>query len=370
MSPNLHPIFFAISVIFCLILSGCTRTEVRKPVRTIEQWNEYRAESPIERIVCSGSGVLRLVSYLGCADKVVAIEQIETDTTGSVPYRIANPDLKDRPIFSNGNGRDNIEALLSLSEPPQVIFRLDTPGMGISPEELQLRTGIPVVLLEYGDLGAEREKLFRSLRLLGTVLDRETRAEEVIAFFEREIAELDRRTAKIPPEERKRVYLGGISYRGAHGMNSTTPSYPPFEWLHTENVLRKNVSNEILRSHHSMVPREQILTWNPDFLFIDLATLNLGRNSALAELDSVKLYEALDAVKGHRVHTLIPNVSSNTNFCAQLANAWFIGSVLYPKEFEDIDPSEKTKEIFTFLLGVPVLEEMNRKLDPPPFNNI
>ena len=42
-----------------------------------------------------------------------------------------------------------------------------------------------------------------------------------------------------------------------------------------------------------------------------------------------------------------------------LANAYYIGKILYPDRFNDIDPVQKADEIYTFLVGKPVFKDMD-----------
>ena len=47
-----------------------------------------------------------------------------------------------------------------------------------------------------------------------------------------------------------------------------------------------------------------------------------------------------------------PNSSANyTNVEIPLASAYFVGKLLYPEAFSDIEPNEKAEEIFAFFLG-------------------
>ncbi len=47
------------------------------------------------------------------------------------------------------------------------------------------------------------------------------------------------------------------------------------------------------------------------------------------------------------------------NYETILADAYYIGKVLYPEQFADIDPAVKADEIYRFVVGVPVYEQMN-----------
>ena len=46
-----------------------------------------------------------------------------------------------------------------------------------------------------------------------------------------------------------------------------------------------------------------------------------------------------------------------------LANAYYMGSVVYPDAFDDIDPKEKADEIYTKFLGSPLFAELNAQYE-------
>lgn len=319
-------------------------------IRTVEDWKTLGRTEPVRHIVCSGSGALRLVTYMGVADRVVAVERIEQQASTVAPYRLAHPEYGKLPIFGEGHGRDNVEQLLSLDPKPDVIFRIDNPGSGMDPVVLQERTGIPVVLISYGDLGAARSQLDGSLRLIGEVLQVQERAESVIAFFDSEIMELQKRVENLPSQSSPVVYFGGLSYRGVHGFCSTAPGYPPFEWLRLESPASQ-LTSDVIHASHAMISAEQIVAWNPDILFVDLGTLDMPGSGALSELKTQPLYRSMDAVRNGRLFALYPNQGYNTNFSAELANAWYIGSVAYPQPFADVDIPAKIANIFRFFTG-------------------
>jgi iron complex transport system substrate-binding protein len=53
-----------------------------------------------------------------------------------------------------------------------------------------------------------------------------------------------------------------------------------------------------------------------------------------------------------------------------LANGYFVGKVLCPERFEDVDPAAKADEIFTFLVGKPVFSVMNEGFSWRVFSKI
>ncbi|MDD3310500.1 iron ABC transporter substrate-binding protein [Pseudodesulfovibrio sp.] len=314
----------------------------------------------VERVICSGPGSLRLLTYLQAQDRIVAVDDIETRRRAfdARPYSIANPQFRKMPVFGEFRGHDNPELILTLDPQPQVILKT-YPTMGHDPDELARKTGIPVVTLNYGNLFSYKKDLFRSLRIVGEVVGKEERAGAVIAYMQGLIDDLRQRTADIPADKRPTVFVGGVAFKGPHGYQSTEPAYPPFQFVNANNLAyREGLKGKELS--HADVSKEMIVKWNPDFLFLDLSTLQLGdETGGLFELRHDPAYQTLTAVKQGKVYGLLPYNWYTSNFGCTLANAYFIGKLLYPGRFADVDPAAKADEIFTFLVGKPVFKDMD-----------
>jgi iron complex transport system substrate-binding protein len=48
----------------------------------------------------------------------------------------------------------------------------------------------------------------------------------------------------------------------------------------------------------------------------------------------------------------------NVNVDTAMANAFYIGKIVYPDKFEDLDPIKKANEIYKFLVGREVYDEL------------
>ncbi|HPQ38012.1 MAG TPA: iron ABC transporter substrate-binding protein [Synergistaceae bacterium] len=324
---------------------------------------------PLDHVIISGSGGLRLLTYLQALDRVVAADSGEERSSiiNARPYTIAHPELKKLPVFGEFRGRDNPELIAGLSPLPQVIFKV-SPLSGPSPDDLTAKTGIPVVGLEYGNLTNEKEKLYATLRLLGSLLGKADRAEEVVAFFEHHLAELVRRTAEVPEEQRPTCYLGGVAYRGPHGLTSTEPGYPPFFYTGARNIAADLATG---KSENVHISREKLLEWDPQVIFVDLSTLVAGEEAnALFQLCNDPVFQALGAVNRGALYGVLPYNSYNTNFGSLLADGYFVGKVLYPEQFADVDPEEMADRIYTFLVGKPVFPLMNEAFSKMVFRSI
>jgi iron complex transport system substrate-binding protein len=357
------------ALVVLMLATGCTGTEngptAAQSGKTASITDGFgrtvTVPSPPESVVCSGSGCLRYLVYLQGQDLVVGVDDIEKkeQTIEGRPYALAyGSQFKGLPLIGEFRGKDDPEKILAIN--PQVIFKTSVVGtpQGTSiaeADKLEAKTGIPVVAFPYGSLrnDAEKAEMYGSLRAMGEVLGREDRAEEVIAYIDATMADLERRTADIPGADQKRVYIGGVSSAGAHGIISTEPAYPPFSWVHAKNVATG------LGTAHADVAKEALVDWDPGYIFIDVGTIQMESGGAIGELKNDAALSGLSAAKEGRVYGVLPYNFYNTNYETVLADAYFIGKTLYPDRFADVDPTEKADEIYTFFLGKPVFSDLN-----------
>ena len=313
----------------------------------------------IDHIICSGSGCLRLVTYLGAQDRVVGVDDMETSKNRfeARPYAMANPGFRKLPVFGGFRGRDNPEKIIELNPLPQVIFKT-YPGSGYDPVKLEQKTGIPVVALEFGDLVRKRKDFFQALTILGQALGCQARAEQVIGFFKAQIRELETRTENLKDIKGRTCFVGGIALKGPHGFASTEPWYPPFQFVHAKNIAYPGKQGPYLRQ--TLFSKEKLLSLDPEILFLDLSTLQMGKGlGGLWELKTDPVYREMSAVKEGRVFGLLPYNWYTQNPGSILANAWFIGKTLYPERFADIDPLKKADDIYQFLVSAPLYHKMD-----------
>lgn len=381
--PRLSGLLATMAVAALLVLmlaAGCTGTGSIPPpgqdgqTRSItdEFGRTVTVPSSPENVVCSGSGCLRYLVYLQGQDLVVGVDDIEIreNEREGRPYALAyGSEFKDLPLIGEFRGMDDPEKIISIN--PEIIFKTGSTGTayGVSATEannLQKKTGIPVVAFPYGSLrsDAERAEMCGGLRVMGEAIGKQDRAEEVIAYIEDTMADLERRTGDIPDAEQKRVYVGGVSSAGAHGIISTEPAYPPFLWVHAENTAAG------LGIDHADVAKEALVAWDPEYIFVDVGTIQMDGGGAIKELKTETALAGLSAAKEGKVYGVLPYNFYSANYETVLANAYFVGKTLYPDRFTDIDPAEKADEIYTFFLGKPVFDDLNSQYDDLGFTKI
>lgn len=308
-----------------------------------------------DRIVCIGPGALRLIVYLQAETKIVGVEEMEKMNPDGRPYWIAHPELSKLPRCGPGgpasiNKKPDLEAVLSVKS--QVVFT--TYMDGPLADEVQRTLGIPVVVLSYGAFATFDEAVYDALRIAGKMLNREKRADDIVDYIEALRKDLQERTVNLPGDRKPGVYVGGIGYRGAHGIESTEQHYMPLEWVNANNVADRIKAS---LGSHVFMDKETLLQLNPDIVFIDGGGLTLVAEDFRKKPE---YYRVLKAFSNRHVYTLLPFNSYTTNIGTALADAYAIGKILYNDRFESIDPEHKADEIYTFLVGKPVYQEMKK----------
>ncbi|MBN1387008.1 MAG: ABC transporter substrate-binding protein [Bacteroidales bacterium] len=312
-----------------------------------------RVPDTIKSVVALRSGALRLVCYMGMADRVGYIEGNEKRR--NVPYLMAYPGLKEKDVIGAGNNYDT--ELLAASGAGLIVA---TFMSGHEADELQKATGKPVFLLEYGDMKNNMDELFKSLTLLGDLFYRQNRADSLVQYINNTINDYKTRSAG---NDSVTAYTGGVAYRGSHGISSTEPGYPPYRFLSVNNVaesLGEVVSSPMSNQENAFIDIEQLLIWDPDYIFLDAA----GEPVWHQEIDKRVLRETLGSFSSGNVYSVLPYNWYTTNYENVLCNTWFVGKTVYPDAFNDIDIEAKCREIYSFFLGTDVYDEMYELYSP------
>lgn len=320
--------------------SSTVSEETTPETRVITDSMDRNVEIPysVERIVCVGVGALRYTCYVGGADRVVGVEDYETKPGMSRLYNYVNFDLFQNLPVTGTNGEPFVEEIINVD--PQVIVMSSYASQ--DPDELSQKTGIPVVVVPGSDTTLD-EKAYVTIRILGELYQLEDRAEDLTAYLKSIQKDLDDRTASIAEDAKPTCYVGGVSFKGHHGFEGTEAYYGPFELIHA-----KNLANTTGQTGAFNIDVEQVLSWDPEMIFLDFNGMNLINEDYEVHPE---FYKALTAVQEGKVYSQISFRSSASNLETALADAYYAACIMYPQQFQDIDPVEKAGEIFTKLLG-------------------
>lgn len=298
-----------------------------------------------ERVVLENPLPARLYTYVNGTNNVVGVSPREQHLDGR-PYALANPDIAEIKTFSGNNNIENYEEVLL--EKPDVFF-VSNKKDASDYDKIQEQVGCPVIALDGGRDTMFDEKTYESIRIIGKSIGKEKRAEEVVNYMESIKEDLYQRTKDIPEEEVKTAYAGGLAYKGAHGIEGTRGNYQLFDAVNVKNVVKTEKDGLV------EVDKEKLIEWSPEFIFIDLASISLIQEEYNK---NPQYFENLNAFKNDKVYAQLPFIWCQINYDTALADAYFVGKTCYPDKFEDIDVVDKANEIYEFLVGKGVYEEL------------
>lgn len=336
-------------LVLIFILSGCaSENEQTAEMLTLTDAFGRTVEIPekVESLVAIG-GAARIITYAGCADMLVGVTDMDKNNLTAMPYTVVNAEHF-AGLASVGSGGANdipyMEEIIAAA--PDLIIAM--PGSADTVEDIAAKTGIRVLGINPTEMFDE--SFYFALELIGEATGTEDRCAEVIDYVKACAADLQERTKGIPEESKPTVYVGAVSFRGAHGFEGTYANYPPFKAIGA-----KNVADETGQSGGILVDFEQITRWDPDIIFLN------PTNMYLVEEDYLKkpaFYDDLRAVQEGNVYTQ-PSFNYNwTNMEIAIADTYYAGKIIFPEAFQDIDPEVKADEIFTMMLGQPFYEKM------------
>jgi iron complex transport system substrate-binding protein len=352
------------AILLPLLTNSCQPKKVSAPTpaKIITDMLSRKVEIPqeVKHIVGVGPGALRFLVYMQLTDHISGVEDIELRPGRAYAY--AQPSLKKKPIIGPMRGGD---AELLTANQPDVIFM--TGGTAGDADDLQNQTGIPVVALQTGNFNRQRETFNRALQMIGAITQSEERAAALIQFINREIAALKKCVPD--PHSHLRVYVGGISYSGARGLTSTLPFYDAFEFVNALNVAAGLAGTANAGgTRATTIDMEQLIVWNPDYLFIDAAGLTLSQPQLSPESP---FHNTLSAFRKKTLYTLMPYNWYSTNYETILVNAWYIASVIYPQRVSDVHFLARRKAIYEFMIGKDVSDDLLKLYEGwKPLNNI
>lgn len=337
------------TLVYALSLDSITSSRGTESITDVAG-RTVQIPAQVNKVVGTGCSNREIV-YLNASDKMVGIEQPETNSTGGwgaqLPYMVAHPELMKLPVV--GDARKtiiNYEKIAELN--PDVVFATDAKQA----EVIQSKTGITTVVVYTGAVGTpeQMEKYKNSIKIMGKVLGKGDRAEELVNYINSYEEDLAKRTKSA--SSNMTAYLGGQAYRGSHGITSTNPFYPPFRLIKANNVASTlNVSDT---SKAIQIDKEQLIKWNPDVIFIEESSLA----AAVNDINKHQEYKDLKAVKDGNVYGILSYCLYSYNKDELIANAYYIGKILYSEQFSDVNPEEKADEIFVKFVGKPVYNDL------------
>lgn len=316
------------------------KADASAKTRVITDMRGREVEIPAEptRIVAIGCAQ-RFASYLGAANRFIAVEESDQEDSVACTYRHVYHDVfAALPIIGDGGSNGalvNEEAILAAAPDLVLADSLDVDSCNA----LQAKTGVPIVALDQPEAVFD-ERYYGCMKVAGEALGVPERAQEVIDYIKG--VETDIAVRVKDADKDITAYACGISYRGGYGFDGTEANFPPFLACGVQNI----ADGEGLDGPYT-IDIEKVIAAQPDYIFIESGNLNLVAEDYA---NTPAVYDALTAVQNGNTYSLISHRFYSTNVELALANCYQVASVMFPEEFADVDAIEKLDEICKFLL--------------------
>lgn len=312
--------------------------------RTVTDMFERTVEVPVDpqRVVTAGRAVLMIADVLyafeDAPDRLVGIGRISQGRGNFVAA--LDPDYEGKTIFERNVGPEQIASV----QPDLVILKSFMKNTLGDPLE---RLGIPVVYVAL----ETPEQYERDILLLGSVLNEEVRARQIVDYFRVERASIENTTAQIPASD---VPSTLILYRRRSG-NDVTFQVPPASWIQTRLVRSAGGApvwvDEAVGGGWQTVGVEQIAQWNPEVIAI--VSYNDNAEAIRDDLATDSAWRSLRAVEEGRFFAFPSDFYS----WDQPDTRWILGlqwlaSRLHPEAFPDLVLQDSAREFFRVMYGL------------------
>lgn len=312
-----------------------------------------------QRVVCIGAGALRMYSYVGDVSILCGVEDIDNTTltqrpqmfdSVARPYVLAYGDtFANLPSCGVGGPMaqaPEVEKIMSC-EPDIIISEYEDVTVA---DDLQQKTGVPVITLQAGSDGVFDKAFAGSMTLLGQVFAREERAAQLNAFVAEQRVAIETAVAGI--SEKPSVYICGLGNWGTTNHLMTAENYISFQVAGVDNAVKDLGIQGI-----GPIEEEKFLevTSQADIMIMDAAAV---KNIQPLYAEDPTMFNTCKAWNSGNVYLQMAYNAYYTNYEIALINTWFIAKTVYPEQFADVDMTAKTNEITKLFLGEELAEEI------------
>ena len=282
---------FLVSAMLLSLLAGCTgKTETTASTETTAATSEsteatsektgisftdhagrtVTLDEPAEKVVSVYYLSTSLLAAIGAEDKIVGIE-MKADTRAL--YKEAFPEFLELPAVGSGKGV-NVEETAAL-EPDLVVLPISLKDSAEQFEQLD----IPVAVINPETM----DTFLETVDFLGMATGCEEKARQLIAYYKEVMEDVSERTANL--EDKPSVYIAGSDMLHTAGSG-----------MYQNDLIEMaggvNVAASIEDSQWADISAEQLVTWNPDKIYLvsysDYTRDEFVSDERFASLDAVK----------------------------------------------------------------------------------
>lgn len=338
----------ALSILLCMALlagavTGCKGAAVsetgqtealQETDRTIEVTDQAGRKVTLnqfpESLVSSYYISTAILIALGCEEELKGIE-MKADTREL--YRLAAPGLLELPAVGSGKGI-NVEETAAL-EPDLVILPARLSDSVASFEELD----IPVLVVD----PETQEDFEECVSLLAKVTGKQDTGEELLGYYREKMEEAENLTKDL---EKPKVYLAS----GSDYLRTCTSN------MYQDDLIRmsggENVSSKLQDGYWQTVSPEEILNWNPEYIF----AVNYAEYS-LEDITGDPALAKVQAVEEKNVYTFPSQIEAwDYPTPSSVLGVLWLTYQLHPQEYTKEQYAEEAQNFYQRFFDISVTE--------------
>ncbi|MBP2146421.1 ABC-type Fe3+-hydroxamate transport system substrate-binding protein [Methanofollis sp. W23] len=271
----------------------------------------------------------------GDARRLAGVDRFASIDEG---FQTIDPSISEIPVVSGTGIEVNKEAILAVH--PDVIIAGSWSKEGL--EEI----GVPVVSLTTNGF----EDVPGALTVIGDVLNKKERADELASYLDDHRSALVEMTAEIPEDDQDNAY---ITWRSP--LHTFAGGDFHSQWAHDAGC---RFASEELTGHRQEVNFEQIATWNPDVIILS----NSGDPEALLTDPTWQEIEAVKHGKIYRIPRFVGDWGSPVP--ESILGMEWLANGTYP-EIVDLDMVAETQHFYSLFYDYDLSEEEAREIMGP-----
>jgi len=246
---------------------------------------------------------------------------------------MSHPELADLQVVGSPYyGTPNLEIIASLKPDLIIVTYADA-------DSVQKATGVPTISYPSTDETALALKGFEWLKMMGYILGREKRAEELSNYLNGKMNDVSSITSKISDEDKPIVYLA------FWGKLTNTPTFYGPVGIAGGRLVADEGTTGPYSKHMWQVSKEQVIKWNPDVIFVhrtvgDSNSTYIKPKDILEDLD-LKSIKAVQNGAVYNTRTFL----FGWDPAIGVVECFYMAKLLHPEEFSDMDVEKEGNEI-------------------------
>lgn len=293
-----------------------------------------------QRIVITGKALIMIVDAMymfpEAPQRIAALGNAGQGSSNFIS--LIDPDYAAKATLQQDAGAEQIAA----TQPDLVIMKsylAETVGKPIE------ALNIPIVYVDF----ETPEQYSRDLAILGKLFQNEDRAQQVIAYYQGQVAEIQ--TSLEGVSNKPSVLM--LYYTDKDG--AVAFNVPPIPWMQTQ-IVQLAGGEPVWESANpgngwTKVTLEQIAAWDADYIFIISYFSN--PSDVVAGLKSDPQWQAIRATKEGRLYAFPGDLYSWDQPDARwsLGLSW-LATRLHPEQFAEVDIVKQAIDFYQFLYGL------------------